>query len=391
MLFNKLAIIDSTLREGEQSCYANFSTEDKIEIARELDAFGIEYIEATSPRASPQSEKDCYKLARLGLSAKILTHIRCNLDDAKKALDTGVDGINIFMATSPLLRQFGHGKEINQVIDISSEVINFIHQQNPKIELRFSTEDSFRSSLPDLLKVYLAIAELGAVNRFGIADTVGVATPNQVYQLVQTLSQCFSQDIEFHAHNDTGCAIANSYAAFEAGANYIDTTILGIGERNGITPLAGLIARLYSINPESIRRKYNLDSLLNLHQIVANKVGIEIPFNHCIVGEYAFTHKAGVHTKAILNNSKTYELISPQDFGINRSVLINHKLTGSHAITHRMNQLGLNLDSTQIQEITRKIKILAETQKLTLEKVDEFLLSCNQNTVNGVAVDELNA
>ncbi len=378
MLLSKLAIIDSTLREGEQSCYANFSSEDKIEIARELDAFGVEYIELTSPCASPQSFKDCQLLAQLGLQSKVLTHIRCNLDDAKKALDTGVNGINIFMATSPLLRQFGHGKEIDQVIDMASEVISFIHQQSPETELRFSTEDSFRSSLSDLLKVYLAIAQLGLVNRFGISDTVGVATPDRVSQLVQTLRQCFSQDIEFHAHNDTGCAIANSYAAFEAGATHLDTSVLGIGERNGITPLAGLIARLYTLDPEALRNKYHLKNLLNLHQIVANKLGIEIPFNHYIVGEYAFTHKAGVHTKAILNNSNTYEMISPADFGITRSVLINHKLTGTHAVTHRVNQLGLNLDSTQIQIITQQIKVLAERENLTLEKVDEILLSYNK-------------
>ena len=375
MLFNKLAIIDSTLREGEQSCYANFSSEDKIEIARELDAFGVEYIEVTSPSASPQSYEDCRILAHNGLNLKVLTHIRCNLEDAKKALDTGVNGINIFMATSPILREFGHGKEINQIIDIASEVITFIHQQSPQTELRFSTEDSFRSSLPDLLKVYLGIEELGIINRFGVSDTVGVATPQQVSQLVQTLRQCFAQDIEFHAHNDTGCAIANSYAAFEAGATHIDTTILGIGERNGITPLAGLIARLYTLDPEGLRDKYNLDRIMNLHQIVAQKVGIEIPFNHYIVGEYAFTHKAGVHTKAILNNSNTYELISPTDFGRKRSVLINHKLVGSHAITHRMNQLGLNLDSSQIQIATQKIKVLAERQNLTSEQIDEILLS----------------
>jgi len=383
MLLNKLAIIDSTLREGEQSCYANFCTEDKIAIARELDAFGIEYIEITSPHASPQSYQDCHTLAKLGLHSKILTHIRCHLEDAKKALDTGVNGINLFMATSPILRQFGHGKSINQVIEIATEVITYIHQQSPQTELRFSTEDSFRSPLQDLLKVYLAVGKLNIVNRFGIADTVGFATPDKVSQLITTLRQYFAQDIEFHAHNDTGCAIANSYAALSAGATHIDTTVLGIGERNGITPLAGLIARLYSLNPEGLRRKYNLSNLMNLHQVVANIIGIEIPFNHYIVGEYAFTHKAGVHTKAILNNSKTYELISPTDFGITRSVLINHKLTGSHAITHRMNQLGLNLDSSQIQEITRKIKILAESQSLTLEKVDEILLSRNGSSGKG--------
>jgi homocitrate synthase len=378
MLLNKLAIVDSTLREGEQFDRANFSSPDKIEIAQELDAFGIEYIEVTSPMASPQSYQDCIRLANLGLNAKVLTHIRCHLEDAKKAVDTGVNGINLFMATSQLLRDFGHGKGIDEVIEIASEVITFIHQQNPQIELRFSTEDSFRSSLQDLLRVYLAISQLDGVHRLGLADTVGIATPNQVSQLVQTIRQCCSQDIEFHAHNDTGCAIANSYAALEAGVTHIDTTILGIGERNGITPLAGLIARLYTLDPQGLSNKYNLKNLLRINQLVADKIGIPIPFNHFIIGETAFHHKAGVHTKALLNNTKTYELIDPNDFGLTRSVSVNHKLIGRHTVAYRASQIGLHLDPTQIQLITQQIKALADQQNLTVEMVDDILKSYNK-------------
>ncbi len=379
MLLSKLAIVDSTLREGEQFFKSNFSTGDKVEIARALDQFGVEYIEVTSPTVSPQSYQDCKNLAQLGLQAKVLTHIRCHLEDAKIALDTGVDGINLFMGTSKLLRQFGHGKSIDEIIDIATEVITFIHQQNPQIELRFSTEDSFRSFLSDLLRVYLAINKLGIVNRFGVADTVGIATPHQVYQLIQEMRQCFSEDIEFHAHNDTGCAIANSFAAFEAGATHIDTSVLGIGERNGITPLSGLIARLYTLDPETLNRKYSLSYLQKLNQLVAEKIGLSIPFDHCIVGEAAFNHKAGVHTKAVLNNSQTYEAINPSYFDLNRSVLINHKLTGKNSIAHRAHQLGLNLETFQIQAITQTIKTLAEREKLTSENVDEILYSYKKN------------
>jgi len=379
MLLSKLAIVDSTLREGEQFFNANFSTGDKVEIARALDEFGVEYIEVTSPTVSPQSYQDCQNLAHLGLQAKVITHIRCHIEDAKIALDTGVDGINLFMGTSKLLRQFGHGKSIDEIINIATEVITFIHQQNPKIELRFSTEDSFRSSRSDLLRVYLAINKLGIVHRFGVADTVGIATPHQVYQLIQEIRQCFSEDIEFHAHNDTGCAIANSFTAFEAGATHIDTSVLGIGERNGITPLAGLIARLYTLDPETLNRKYSLSYLHQLNQLVAEKIGLAIPFDHCIVGEAAFNHKAGVHTKAILNNSQTYEAINPTDFNLNRSVLINHKLTGKNSIAHRALQLGLNLKTFQIQAITQTIKTLADREKLTLENVDEILYSYHKN------------
>jgi homocitrate synthase len=391
MPINQFAIVESTLREGEQFCGANFSSDDRVEIASALDNFGVEYIEVTSPCASPQSRRDCERLSRLGLRSKVLTHIRCHLEDAKVALDTSVNGINMFIGTSSLLRQFGHGKSINEIVDLVTEVITFIHDQSPQTELRFSTEDSFRSSLPDLLQVYLAIDRLGIVNRFGLADTVGIATPNQVFNMVQVLRQCTNKDIEFHGHNDTGCAIANSYAALEAGATHIDTTVLGIGERNGITPLAGLIARLYTVDPERLNRQYCLYQLGELHQLVADKVGITIPFNHYIIGEAAFSHKAGIHTKAILNNPSTYEVINPSDFGLTRSFLIEHKLTGKHAIAYRASQLGLDFDKFQIQTITQKIKALADQQHLTLDKVDEVLYSTfkMQHNQNPAQLEEL--
>ncbi|MGB3695652.1 MAG: homocitrate synthase [Spirulinaceae cyanobacterium] len=375
MPLTNFAIIETTLREGEQFVGANFSLRDKIEIAIALDRFGVEYIELTSPYASPQSRQSCQYITKLGLKAKVLTHIRCHLEDAKVALDTEVDGVNLFVGTSYLLRQFSHGKTIQDIIGIATEVINFIHKQSPQTEIRFSTEDSFRSSINDLLKVYLTLDKLGIVKRFGIADTVGVATPAQVCQLVKTLRHYSSTDIEFHGHNDTGCAVANSYAALEAGATHIDTTVLGIGERNGITPLAGLIACLYAFDPQRLRRKYNLAQIPVLHEFVADKVGVEIPFNHCIVGKTAFSHKAGVHTKAILNNPSTYEILDPRDFSLQRSLLINHPLTGKHAVAQRAAQLGLKLNQAQIKALTNKIKSLTDLNHLTTEEVDKLLVA----------------
>ncbi len=381
MSLTKFAIIDSTLREGEQFSHANFSTKDKVEIATALDDFGVEYIELTSPYASPQSARDCKHLARLGLKAKILTHIRCHLDDAKVALETEVDGINLVIGTSHFLRQFGHGKSLNEITELATEVITFIHKQRPELELRFSTEDSFRCSTTDLLQVYSAIAKFVIVNRFGVADTVGVATPNQVSEVVKLLVNSFGCDLEFHGHNDTGCAIANSYVALESGATHINTTVLGIGERNGITPLAGLIARLYTFDSKELNRKYCLKNLLKLHQLVADKIGVTIPFNHYIVGANSFCHKAGIHTNAILNNPSTYEVINPNDFGLERSILINHKLTGRHALAHRASKLGLNLNQHQINLITREIKSLAEQTQLTEKHIDEILFSFNTNQI----------
>jgi homocitrate synthase len=373
MPLDNFNIIESTLREGEQFVGANFNTAQKIQIARQLDALGVEFIELTSPQSSPQSFADCKTIANLGLGCKVLTHIRCNKDDAARALDTGVAGIDMVIGTSSYLQQFSHGKNINQVIDLASDVLTWLRAQAPDLVLRFSTEDSFRSLQADLFRVYLAVDHLGVVNRLGIADTVGVATPTQVYRIVNTLRSMTRADIEFHGHNDSGCAIANSYAALDGGATHIDTSVLGIGERNGITPLGGFIARMYTINRELVRQKYRLELLSVLDHLVADMVGVTIPFNNYVTGITAFTHKAGIHAKAILNNPETYEILDPHDFGMTRYISIAHRLTGWNAVKDRAEQLGLALSDDQLKEITLHVKALADLKPLTLSDVDNML------------------
>lgn len=371
MPIDRFAIIDSTLREGEQFAKSSFSTGQKIEIALALDDFGIEYIELTSPSASPGSFRDARIIAGLDLRMKVLTHTRCAMEDARCAVETGVDGIDILFGTSSILREFSHGKSVDQIIESAREVITYIQSQN--IEVRFSSEDSFRSDERDLLRVYSAVDHIG-VNRVGIADTVGVATPRQVYALAAEIRRHVSCDIEFHGHNDAGCAIANSFSALEAGATHIDTTVLGIGERNGITPLGGFLARMYTVDRDLVR-KYRLADLPRLDRMVAGMVGVQVPFNNYITGETAFTHKAGIHTKAMLNNPECYEIIDPADFGLERSIEIGHKLTGYHAVAHRASQLGLHFGEIQLREVTAEIKRLADAGPLPPHELDHLLRS----------------
>jgi homocitrate synthase len=369
MSLERFFIIESTLREGEQFVNAFFTTEQKVEIARLLDTFGVEYLEVTTPCASPQSENDCRAIASLGLNAKILTHTRCALEDVRRAVDTGVNGVDIVIGTSSYLREFSHGKSIDKIIEMAQEVLDYLRTQN--VEMRFSTEDSLRSNPEDLFRVYEAVDKMG-VNRVGIADTVGIGTPRQIYELVAGLRERVKADIEFHGHNDTGCAIANAFSALEAGATHIDTSVLGIGERNGITPLGGLVARLYAVNP-SLVSKYNLPVLLELDRYVAKLVGVDIPFNNYVTGFSAFTHKAGIHAKAVLNNPSTYEILRPEDFGLTRYIHIAHRLTGWNAIRNRADQLGLNLSDDQVKAITEEIKRLSDERALTLDEVDRLL------------------
>jgi homocitrate synthase len=369
MTIDHFAIIDSTLREGEQFAKSNFSTGQKVELALALDEFGIEYAELSSPCASPGSDRDARIIAQLPLKMKILTHVRCDMEDARVAVATGVSGVDILFGTSSLLREFSHGKSISQIVDAASSVIEFIKSQG--VEVRFSSEDSFRSEESDLLEVYRAVSGFG-VNRVGIADTVGIATPRQVYALVREVRHTVTCDIEFHGHNDAGCAVANAYSALEAGATHIDTTILGIGERNGITPMGGLLARLYTLD-RSLVEKYKLAELPRLDRMVAGMVGVEVPFNNYITGEFAFNHKAGIHTKAMLNNPETYEVIDPADFGLERTIDIGHKLTGRHAVAHRANTLGLHFGEVELRDLTAEIKRLSDRGSLPLDEVDELL------------------
>ncbi|CAH7670352.1 mitochondrial homocitrate synthase [Phakopsora pachyrhizi] len=377
---SNFSIIESTLREGEQFANAFFDTEAKIKIAKALSDFGVEYIELTSPAASEQSRQDCEAICRLGLKSKILTHIRCHMDDARIAVETGVDGVDIVIGTSSFLRQYSHGKDMTYILKSAIEVIEFVKSKN--IEVRFSSEDSFRSDLVDLLSIYRAVDKIG-VNRVGIADTVGCANPRQVYDLVRTLRGVVGCDIECHFHDDTGCSVANAFCALEAGATHIDTSVLGIGERNGITPLGALIARMYVVNPEYIKKKYNLSALRELENLVAEAVEIQVPFNNHITGFCAFTHKAGIHAKAILANPSTYEILKPEDFGMTRYVPIGHRLVGWNAVKSRVEQLDLELSDEQIKDVTAKLKALADVRSQTNEDVDVLLRTYHKHIKAG--------
>lgn len=379
-------IIESTLREGEQFATAFFSREKKIEIAKALDDFGVDYIELTSPAASPESRADCEAICKLGLKAKILTHIRCNMEDAKIAVATGVDGVDVVIGTSSYLMEHSHGKDMTYITNTAIEVINFVKSHN--IEIRFSSEDSFRSNLVDLLSIYSTVDKIG-VNRVGIADTVGCASPRQVYDLVRTLRGVVKCDIETHFHNDTGCAIANAYCALEAGATHVDTSVLGIGERNGITPLGGLMARMIVADRDYVKSKYKLEKLKDIEDLVSEAVSVNIPFNNYITGFCAFTHKAGIHAKAILNNPSTYEIINPADFGLSRYVDFASRLTGWNAIKSRASQLNIDMTDDQYKECTAKLKAMADVRPLAVDDADSIIRAFHRSIKLGQPVDLL--
>lgn len=188
-----------------------------------------------------------------------------------------------------------------------------------------------------------------------------------------------SCDIECHFHDDTGCSIANAYCALEAGATHIDTSVLGIGERNGITKLGGFLARMIVADRDYVKSKYRLEMIKDIENLVAEAVQVNIPFNNPITGFTAFSHKAGIHSKAILSNPSTYEVLSPSDFGLTRYVHFASRLTGWNAIKSRVEQLGLDMSDEQIKLCTAKIKAMADVRPLAIDDADSIIRAFHSN------------
>ena len=364
------AILDTTLREGEQFIKTFFTLEQRLQIARLLDALGVTFIEVTSPVSSPEMPNTIQALCELNLNAHIVPHVRCVEGDVEAALDTPAYGLNLVFGTSNELRSYSHGRRIDQILAEAVPLIKYIRSRGRYV--RFSAEDAFRSDLVDLLTVFDAVVDAG-VERIGLPDTVGIATPRQVERLVRLIADRYpGVGIKFHGHNDTGCAIANTIAAFEGGADCLDVTVLGIGERNGIASLSGIIAQLYIHYPELLAH-YDLTKLVEVDRYVAECLNIEIPFNMSITASNAFTHRAGIHTKAVLRNPRAYEVLNPSDFGLARHVDIGSRLTGRYAVGHRASLLGLQLDANETAQLTRALKERAEYGSMSEEEVDAFI------------------
>lgn len=366
----RVLIVESTLREGEQFAGAHFTPADKEAIALALDRFGVPYIEISSPAASRRAFDDARMLLDLDVRARLLAHVRCVPGDVHRALEAGVHGINLYFGTSPLLRAHGHHRDVDGIIAAAAECVALVREAGRAV--RFGCEDAFRTPEIDLLRVCTALDEAG-VDRFSLADTVGMATPRRVDELVRLVRRNVRAAIEFHGHDDSGCAVANAHAAVEAGALLVDTCILGIGERNGIAPLGAVMARLYATDPALVAG-YELSRIPTLDRMVAGIVGVQVPFNAVISGAHAFAHAAGAHTAAVLREPRTYEALDPESFGVTRTLHMAHHLTGRHAIASRASTLGLTLDAKAIAGATAAVKDAAGAGRLGDRELDDILL-----------------
>lgn len=357
-----MIILDTTLREGEQTPNVSFTVDEKIRFAQMIDDFGVEMIEAGHPSVSNQVYEAVKKIASENLNAEIVAHVRAVRSDIDRALTCDVDRIVIFLATSQVHLDDKLHFSQEKALDVIANEVEYAKDHGLKI--RYTPEDSTRTGLDFLIQACNTAVEVGA-DRVSIADTVGISTPAKFGQLISYVHDHVDAKIDVHCHNDFGLALANALSAVDNGADCVHATVNGLGERVGIVDLASL-ASSYSILLQN-KSHYKLEKLKEISEYVEQISGIYNSPNTPIIGETAFTHKSGVHTDGILKNPTTYEPFDPAILGRERSIAVD-KYTGKLAVERKLADYGITgLSNQEILDIVYKIKDLGDRKKIILD------------------------
>jgi len=378
-----IRIFDTTLRDGEQSPGATLNLQEKIEIARHLEAMGVDIIEAGFPITS-QGDFDSVHAIALELQKAVVCGLaRCvprDIDRAGEALKGGKNTrIHVFCATSKIHREHKLKKAIDEIIRISVESVRQARQYTDNVE--FSPEDGSRTELDVLVDITAAVIDAGATT-VNIPDTVGYAVPEQyghIFKYVrEKLPQVDAKNVYLssHCHNDLGLAVANSLAAMQNGARQIECTINGIGERAGNASLEEIIMAMRTRKDYYQRFTTNINSkkLYPASRMVATMTGLFVQRNKAIVGENAFAHEAGIHQDGMLKSRHTYEIMDPLEVGLPESKLVLGKHSGRHAFRDRITQLGYSADEETLTRAFEAFKALADKKKNVYDEDIEALL-----------------
>ncbi|MBO7744614.1 2-isopropylmalate synthase [Paenibacillus sp. MWE-103] len=365
----KIYVFDTTLRDGEQSPGVNLNTKEKLEIAYQLEKLGVDRIEAGFPAASPGDLAAVNAVARAVKNATVIGLSRSreqDIDAAREALKDAQDPcLHLFLATSPIHRKHKLRMEKEQVLETAERAIRYAKQYFGKIE--FSPEDAGRTELDFLCQVTEMAIRAGATV-VNIPDTVGYMNPSEFGNIFKTLKNRVPGiekiQLSAHCHDDLGMATANALAAILNGADQIEGTINGIGERAGNTAIEEVAMAL------ATRADYfgattglNLKEIAKTSRLVSKLTGMVVPGNKAIVGANAFAHESGIHQDGMLKEKTTYEIISPETIGLVDSKLVLGKHSGRAAFREKLIDLGYELDDEAVNAAFAKFKDLADRKK----------------------------
>ncbi|MFV9568724.1 2-isopropylmalate synthase [Thermoanaerobacter mathranii] len=376
----KVIVFDTTLRDGEQTPGVNFNINEKFEIAKQLATLGVDVIEAGFPAASNgdfEAVKNVADKIKGVTIAGLARAVKEDIDRASNALKNAERSrLHVFIATSDIHIKYKLKMSREETLKRAVEMVKYARKKFDEIE--FSAEDASRTDWDFLVKVFSEVIEAGA-NVINIPDTVGYAMPREFGELVKYIKNNVPNIdgviISAHCHNDLGLAVANSLSAIENGATQVEVAVNGIGERAGNAALEEVIMAL------NTRKDYfglvhgiNTKEIYNTSKLVSKLTGIDIPPNKAIIGANAFRHQAGIHQHGIINNRATYEIMKPEDIGINPDTFALGKLSGRNAFELKAKQLGYNLSPGELNEAFRRFKDLADRKKVIIDEDIRFVV-----------------
>lgn len=372
-----IEIFDTTLRDGEQSPGVNISTNEKVEIALQLEKLGVTRIEAGFAAASPGDQKSVAEVAKRVKNSTIVSLARAVKDDMDKAYEALRNAENaslhVFLATSPIHREFKLNMSKEQVLQRAVEAVTYAKKYFK--EVQFSAEDAARTEIDFLKQVVEAVIQAGATT-VNIPDTVGYMTPIEYGNIFRELKKVPGADLirlSCHCHDDLGMAVANSLAAIEGGATQVEGTINGIGERAGNAALEEVALALETRKDYyQATTKLNLKEIARTSQLVSRLTGMIVPGNKAVVGANAFAHESGIHQDGVLKNVTTYEIIRPESVGFKSNKLVLGKHSGRHAFKEKLVELGFNLEQEEVNAAFAAFKILCDKKK---EITDDDILA----------------
>ncbi len=365
----QIRIFDTTLRDGEQSPGASMNLNEKLEVAQALADLGVDIIEAGFPIASPGDFEAVRQIAQTIRGVTVCGLARCNdkdIDRAWEALKHAPQSrIHVFLATSAIHREFKLRMTPDEIVKRAVEGVRRAAGYCDDVE--FSPEDACRTEHDFLCRVVEAAIDAGATT-VNIPDTVGYATPGEVFDRIRMLRDRVPNIdkavISTHCHDDLGMAVANSLAAVQAGAGQIECTINGIGERAGNAALEEVVMALRT-RSDFFHLTTGIDTkrLVPTSRLVSTTTGIVVQRNKAIVGRNAFAHESGIHQDGMLKERSTYEIMSPEDVGFAKTDLVLGKHSGRAALADRARELGFQLTGEQLQAVFAEFKQLADKKK----------------------------
>jgi len=362
-LQEKIRILDTTLRDGEQTPGVVLNADDKMKIASALDELGVSVIEAGSPATSAGEREALSAVTHLGLSAEISAYCRMKDEDIDLAVSCDVDSVHLVVPSSDLhiatKMHLNIQKADDRELFFEKAASAVEYAKKCGLTVEFSCEDASRADLPFLKELYRTGIDSGA-DRICFCDTVGILTPERSMILFSDLSSSLKAPVSVHCHDDLGLATANTVAALRAGASQAHVSVNGIGERSGNTALEEVV--MVMEHSYGCQTGIDTQKLYRISRLVSRLTGIPVAPNKAFVGENSFTHEAGIHVHDMMRNPSTYEPIQPESVGRRRKIILG-KHAGLSSVELELQEYGISATDEQKHEIFRRIKELGDRGK----------------------------